>query len=71
MNTFIKFKDEAFFESTVRPFIKNKLNKNIVDYCLLEEDQAADYADLNKYRTLNAFEKSLLVWLLIKKGNKQ
>ena len=35
-NTFLKLKDASFFESTVRPYLKNKLEKTLVDYWLLD-----------------------------------
>ncbi len=40
-NTFLKLKDPEFFETTVRPFLKNKLEKTVVDYWLLENPSDA------------------------------
>jgi hypothetical protein len=37
LNTFIRFKDPIFFDEIVGPFIKNKLQKTIVDLCLLRD----------------------------------
>ena len=37
LNVFIRFKDEEFFNNVVRKYIKNKINKTFVDYCLLSE----------------------------------
>jgi hypothetical protein len=54
----------------VAPFIRNKISKNVVDYCLLEDEQAIAYSDSAKYRNLNAFEKALLVWVLVKKDKR-
>jgi hypothetical protein len=35
-NTFIKLKDPEYFESTVRPFLRNKIEKTVVDFWLLD-----------------------------------
>jgi hypothetical protein len=55
LNTFLKFKDPPFFNAVVAPFIRNKINKTIVDLCLLEDDRVNSYTEFNKYRSLNAF----------------
>ncbi len=39
-NLFIKLKDPDFFESAVRPFLTNKIEKTFVDYWLLDYDFA-------------------------------
>ena len=39
MNLFTKFKDPAYFEIFVKPFLKNKFEKTFVDYFLLEEKE--------------------------------
>ena len=39
-NVFIKLKDPGFFESAVRPFLTNKIEKTFVDYWLLDYDNA-------------------------------
>ncbi len=35
-NLFLKLKDNQFFESEVRPFLTNKMEKTFVDYWLLD-----------------------------------
>ncbi len=35
INIFIYFKDQKFFQTTVRPFIQDKIEKTFVDYFLL------------------------------------
>ncbi len=35
-NLFLKLKDNQFFESAVRPFLTNKMEKTFVDYWLLD-----------------------------------
>ena len=39
-NLFLKFKDPSYFESVVRPFLQNKIEKTFVDYWLLEDNEA-------------------------------
>lgn len=36
LNVFLKMKDPAYFESTVIPFIRNKIEKTFVDLWLLD-----------------------------------
>lgn len=50
----------------VKPFIENKLEKTVVDYCLLEDEGALEYLELDKLQKLNPFEKCLLVDYLVK-----
>lgn len=71
INTFIKYKDQEFFESVVVSFIQNKLEKTIVDYCLLEDEEALKYLEVNKLKLLNPFEKCLLVEYLVKSNKLQ
>ncbi len=40
-NTFLKLKDPEFFETTVRPFLMNKVEKTLVDYWLLDNPDDA------------------------------
>lgn len=68
LNTYIKYKDQDFFNKVVKPFIASKLEKGVVDYCLLEQKEAEKYAGLEHYNKLNAFEKCLLVEYLTRKG---
>lgn len=69
LNTYIKYKDKGFFDRVVRPFISNKLEKGMVDYCLIGDKEAEKYAELEHYWELNSFEKCLLVEYLA--ANKQ
>ena len=46
LNTFIKFKDPSFFKAIVVPYIKNKVNKNIVDLILLDSEEIAKYRSI-------------------------
>lgn len=67
LNLFVKLKDRAFFESTVRPFLINKMEKSFIDYYLLDHSQALRrYAQLPLRETLNALELALLAAFLAK-----
>jgi hypothetical protein len=55
LNTFIRFKDPAFFEKVVAPFIVNKLEKTIVDLCLLRDPSVKYFLTLQKIHSLNPF----------------
>ena len=67
LNLFLYFKDRAYFEEYIKPFLLNKLEKTFVDFFLLDERE-----DLLKYNTplkitsLNSLEKILLIITLIK-----
>ncbi len=50
----------------MRNFIRNKIDKTVVDLCLLDDPSAAAYTSLNKLQSLNAFEKALLVHTLVR-----
>lgn len=39
LNIFIYLRDPTFFGDVVRGYIKNKIEKTLVDYCLLEEEK--------------------------------
>ena len=72
-NTFLKLKDPEFFESTVRPFLKNKVEKTVVDYWLLDNPADAlsrflephsnsiDFNHFIELCLLNPFELCLMV----------
>lgn len=40
LNTYIKYKDSEFFNRVVKDFISNKLEKGVVDYCLIGDKRA-------------------------------
>lgn len=65
LNVYLRYKDSEFFERIVKPFIANKLEKGVVDYCLLEHPKAKDYVSPAALAHLNAFEKCLLVDYLV------
>lgn len=66
LNVYLQRKDPEFFTAVVRPFIANKLEKGIVDFCLLEHPRALEFARPERTSTLNALESCLLVEYLIK-----
>lgn len=54
-NTFLKFKDPAFFAKIVRPFILNKFKKTFIDLCLLEDLSIPSFLTLRQLLLLNNF----------------
>lgn len=61
-NLFIYFKDREFFDKVIKPFITNKLQKTFVDlYLLGNEEEVIEYAQIEKFLLLNAFEKCLCI----------
>ena len=66
MNIFLFFKDRAYFDNYVRPFLNNKIEKTFVDYFLLEDKEGVTkYNSLEKTTKLNAMEKILLIISLL------
>lgn len=59
LNLFLAFKDPAFFEAVIRPYLANKKDKTFVDRWLLEEDLDA-YLEPWAFQRLNAVERILL-----------
>lgn len=49
----------------MKPFIANKLEKSVVDYCLLEHPKASEFSTALALEKLNAMEKCLLVDYLV------
>ena len=66
LNIFLFFKDRAFFETFVQPFLKNKIEKSFVDYFLLQNREIIlKFNSLGEIHKLNAMEKVLLIVFLI------
>lgn len=63
LHVFLYFKDRAYFDSKIAPFLKNKMQKTFIDEWLLISDPAhfTKYAQPGLFATLNAAEKALLV----------
>lgn len=69
INIFVYFKDPAYFESCVRPFIQNKIEKTFIDYFLLnDKEQVKHFLSPSRITQLNALEQSLLVLHLRENG---
>lgn len=66
LNTFLKYKDRAFFDKVVRPFLQAKLEKDVVDRCLIDDASALHYSQPAEVSKLNPFELCLLVDALMK-----
>ncbi|CAG9323192.1 unnamed protein product [Blepharisma stoltei] len=67
LNLFLYFKDQAYFNAVVKPFISNKMEKDIIDKYLLGES-LSEY--IKSYWKLNCLEKILLIDWGIKQGDK-
>ena len=66
LNLFLFFKDRAYFEGYIKPFLMNKIEKTFVDYFLLEDNEGIlNYSSLDKITKLNAMEKVLLLIYLL------
>ena len=62
MNIFAYLKDREYFEKVVRPHIECKMEKQMIDYYLLEDlDKLREFSEIENIDKLNAFEKCLLV----------
>lgn len=59
VHLFLFHKDRKFFDEIVRPYLVNKLDKQLVDHWLLGEDVSA-YTAPWRFQRLNALEKILL-----------
>ena len=60
-------KDKEYFERVVRPFLTNKYEKTFMDYFLLGKNKfVIGFKDAVEFSKLNAFEKVLLLAVLVK-----
>ena len=59
LHVFLKAKDPQFFAQVVRPYLENKLDKQLIDHWLLDRD-LTPWTDLWSYNRLSAFEKGIL-----------
>ena len=65
-------KDNQFFESAVRPFLTNKMEKTFVDYWLLDLGFALEeFLQAHKLDLLNTFEQCLLIHFLMNSGSEK
>ena len=62
LNIFLYFKDRQFFDQIVLPFLRNKIEKTIVDYIFLnDQKRIQEYAGPERFSTLNSLEKILVI----------
>ncbi|HEY0194284.1 MAG TPA: hypothetical protein VGC42_24380, partial [Kofleriaceae bacterium] len=61
LHLFLYFKDRAFFDEVIRPYLAHKRRKTFVDHWLLDADLTR-YQDLAELARLNAAERALLAW---------
>lgn len=59
LNIFIYKKDKKFFDSTIAPYLRNKLQLTFIDQYLLQHDLSS-YVQPHLFKLLNVFEKLLL-----------
>ncbi|KAA0151238.1 hypothetical protein FNF29_04713 [Cafeteria roenbergensis] len=59
VNLFLYFKDRAWFDAVVAPFVACKRSKTFIDHFLLGHD-LSEYAKPPRFRLLNALERALL-----------
>ncbi len=54
------------------PYLKSKMEKSFVDHFLVgDHERVSSYAAFEKIHQLNAFEKCLLILVLVTKGQKE
>jgi hypothetical protein len=63
LHLFLYFKDRAFFDQVIRPYLAHKRTKTFLDHWLLDAD-VAPYAEPARLARLNAVERALLAWRL-------
>mmetsp|Transcript_54880 Transcript_54880/g.123284 ORF Transcript_54880/g.123284 Transcript_54880/m.123284 type:complete len:1990 (-) Transcript_54880:160-6129(-) len=62
MHLFIYMKDPAFFKDAVMPFVKSKMERDVVDWFLLGDDgKLAPYLAAPLFQTLNPLEQVLVL----------
>ena len=62
LNVFLYFRDPEFFAKIVRPFIFNKIKKDVVDAFLLGDEQSLlNYAEIGQMESFSALELILLI----------
>ncbi|WP_197355824.1 hypothetical protein [Aureliella helgolandensis] len=59
LNFFLYHQDRLFFDRVIRPFIEQKLDKQLIDHWLLDQP-LEEYAELWRVQRLNALERILL-----------
>jgi hypothetical protein len=72
LDLFIKKKDPEYFNRVVKPYLQCKMEKNFMDYYLIEDrNHILDYANLGRVEELNSLEKCLLIDFLISSEDNQ
>lgn len=60
-------KDQEYFDWVVKPFLTNKFEKTFMDYFLLQKHKnVIAFKDAVEFSKLNAFEKVLLLAVLVR-----
>ena len=67
LNLFVYLKDAAFFKIVVAPFIRNKLQKQFLDFFLLGDlKRMLEFSSTERINELNVLEQVLLILTLVK-----
>ncbi|KRW99353.1 hypothetical protein PPERSA_02465 [Pseudocohnilembus persalinus] len=69
LNLFLFFRDTEFFEKVVKIFVKDKIEKEFLDFFILGfKNEILDFARIERFKELNYFEKVLLIKFLYENG---
>ena len=69
INIFLYFKDKPFFNTYIKNFLRNKLQKTFVDYFLLDnENELKKFTKIEHFNQLNNLEKILILIYLKEKS---
>ncbi len=63
LHLFLYFKDRAFFDAVIRPYLAHKRTPTFLDHWLLDAD-VTPYLEPARLLRLNAVERALLAWRL-------
>ena len=66
LNIFTFLKDRTYFDSVVKPYLKNKMEKQFIDHYLLGNlDEVSKYANIESVSKLNVMEICFLIDTLV------
>eukprot|EP00347_Sterkiella_histriomuscorum_P016748 403352004 len=66
LNIFIFLKDRTYFDSVVKPYLKNKMEKQFIDHYLLgNQEEVSKYANIESVSKLNVMEICFLFDTLV------
>lgn len=69
LNIFIYMKDQEYFKSVVKPYLKNKMEKKFIDHYLLgDTEEVLKYTKIESVSKLNVMEICFLIDTLVRVG---